>query len=340
MSTFRLGLTHDFLTPTGELGFGDIGLEALRSHPEVDWEFLPANEAELSATAAQEFDALIVLSPRVTAHTVKDSQRLKLIARFGVGYDSVDLEACSAAGIVVTIAPDGVRRPMAMAAITLLLALSHNLLIKDSLVRDGLWDERLHHMGIGVTGRALGLIGLGNVGREIVALARPLGLSCLAFDPYTLEQDPSVANVQLVQLDDLLVRSDYVCVCCPLNETTYHLIGEQELDRMKPSAFLINVARGPIVDQVALTKALHSGGIKGAGLDVFEREPVGPADPLLRCPNVILAPHSLGWTDELALGIGTSNLNNVIAVSNRRLPEHILNPPALNHPRLMAWFEG
>ena len=158
MSTFRLGLTHDFLAPTGEVGFGDIGLEALRAHPEIDWEFLPSNEADLSATVAQEFDALIVLSPRVTADTVKDSRRLKLIARFGVGYDSVDLDACSAAGIVVTIAPDGVRRPMAMAAITLLLALSHNLLIKDGLVRHGLWDERLHHMGIGITGKASGLL--------------------------------------------------------------------------------------------------------------------------------------------------------------------------------------
>jgi phosphoglycerate dehydrogenase-like enzyme len=339
MSAFRLGLTHDFLTSTGEVGWGDIGLETLRAHPEINWEFLPSNEAELSASVAQEFDALVVLSPRVTAVSVKDNQRLKLIARFGVGYDSVDLDACSAAGILVTIAPDGVRRPMAMAAITMLLALSHNLLVKDSLVRDGLWDERLHHMGIGVTGRTLGLIGVGNIGQEIVALARPLGLSCVAFDPYIPEQPPAVAGVELVPLEELLSRSDYVCVCCPLNETTHHLIGEQELDRMKPSAFLINLARGPIVDQMALVNALQAGGIKGAGLDVFEREPVSRADPLLQCPNVILAPHSLGWTDELALGIGMSNLNNVIAVSKRRLPDPILNPPALNHPRLAAWFE-
>jgi phosphoglycerate dehydrogenase-like enzyme len=339
MSAFRLGLTHDFLTPTGEVGWGDIGLRALRAYPEINWEFLPSNEAELTASVAQEFDALVVLSPRVTAMSVKDNQRLKLIARFGVGYDSVDLEACSAAGIVVTIAPNGVRRPMAMAAITMLLALSHNLLIKDSLVRDGLWDERLHYMGIGVTGRTLGLIGLGNIGQEIVALARPLGLSCVAFDPYIPEQGPTVASVELVPLDELLSRSDYVCVCCPLNETTHHLIGERELDHMKPSAFLINLARGPIVDQVALVNALRSGGIKGAGLDVFEREPVSRADLLLQCPNVILAPHSLGWTDELALGIGMSNLNNVIAVSKRRLPDPILNPEALTHPRLAAWFE-
>ncbi|HXW81698.1 MAG TPA: NAD(P)-dependent oxidoreductase [Acidimicrobiales bacterium] len=339
MSTFRLGLTRDFLTSAGEVGWGDIGLAALRAYPEIDWEFLPTNEAELSPTVAQEFDALIVLSPRVTEHTVKDSQRLKLIARFGVGYDSVDLDACNAAGIVVTIAPDGVRRPMAMAAITLLLALSHNLLIKDGLVRDGLWGERLHHMGIGVTGRALGLIGLGNIGREIVSLALPLGLSCMAFDPYVAEQAPIAAGVELVQLDELLARSDYVCVSCPLNEATYHLIGEQELARMKPSAFLINVARGPIVEQDALVSALRSGGIRGAGLDVFEREPAGPANPLSQCPNVILAPHSLGWTDELAIGIGMSNLHNVIAVSKRRLPEHIVNPAALEHPRLAGWFE-
>jgi phosphoglycerate dehydrogenase-like enzyme len=281
----------------------------------------------------------MVLSPRVTARTVKDNQRLKLVARFGVGYDSVDLEACTAAGVVVTIAPDGVRRPMAMAAITLMLALSHNLRIKDGLVRSGHWQDRLYHMGIGVTGRALGLIGLGNIGREIVALARPLGLTCLASDPYVLEETATACGAKLVQLDELLARSDYVCVSCPLNEATYHLIGKQELARMKPSAFLINVARGPIVDQVALAEALQFGRIKGAGLDVFEREPPDPADPLLQCPNVILAPHSLGWTDELALGIGTSNLNGVVALSERQRPEHIVNQAVLKHPGLVKWFE-
>ena len=153
MTTFRLGVTHDFLTPTGQIGFGDIGLDLLKAHPDIDWEFLSSDEAELPPTVARDFDALVVLSPRVTARTVQDSPRLKLIARFGVGYDSVDLDACNAAGIIVTIAPDGVRRPMAVAAITLLLALSHNLLIKDNLVRDGRWDDRLHHMGIGVAGR-------------------------------------------------------------------------------------------------------------------------------------------------------------------------------------------
>ncbi len=339
MTTFRLGVTRDFLTPTGQIGFGDIGLDLLKAHPDIDWEFLSSDEAELPPTVARDFDALVVLSPRVTARTVQDSPRLKLIARFGVGYDSVDLDACNAAGIIVTIAPDGVRRPMAVAAITLLLALSHNLLIKDNLVRDGRWDDRLHHMGIGVAGRALGLVGLGNIGREIVALARPFGLTCLAFDPYVPGQTAAVDGVKLVQLDELLARSDYVCVCCPLDEATYHLIGKEQLDRMKPSAFLINVARGPIVDQVALADALQSGRIKGAGLDVFEREPPDPIDPLLQCGNVILSPHSLGWTDELALGIGTSDLNSVIALSKRRVPDHIVNQAALKHPKLVGWFK-
>jgi phosphoglycerate dehydrogenase-like enzyme len=340
VSAFRLGLTHDFLMPTGEIGFGDIGLGALTAHPDIDWEFLPPTGAELPATVAREFDALIVLSPRVTPRTVQDNERLKLIARFGVGYDSVDLGACTAGGVVVTIAPDGVRRPMAMTAITLLLALSHNLLIKDQLVRRGRWDDRLHHMGTGVTGKALGLIGLGNIGRQIAALARPLGLTCLAYDPYIPAEAATVVGVQLVELDALLARSDYVCVCCPLDETTRHLVGQRELDGMKPSAFLINVARGPIVDQAALVDALRTGQIKGAGLDVFEQEPPDPSDPLLQCTNVILGPHSLGWTDELALGIGMSNLNGVIALSKRHPPDHILNPAALQHPRLLEWFEG
>jgi phosphoglycerate dehydrogenase-like enzyme len=335
---FRLGLTRDFLNSKGEIAWGDIGLEILKTEPAIEWDFLACEEADLSSAAIEGYDALIVLSPRVTELTVQDNSRLKLVARFGVGYDNVDLDACTATGVLVTITPDGVRRPVATAAITLLLALSHNLLTKDALVRAGRWGERQEHMGIGVTGRTLGLVGLGNIGREIALLAGSLGLKCLAYDPYVVDGTNDATGVELVELEVLLARADYLCVCCPLNDTTYHLIGEKELTRMKPSSFLINVARGPIVDQVALTHALLEGRIRGAGLDVFETEPPNLSAPIFKCTNVIVAPHSLCWTDELARGNGSSDLKAVLAMSRRQVPEYIVNRAALDHPKLVKWL--
>ena len=161
----------------------------------------------------------------------------------------------------------------------LLLALSHKLLIKDRLTREGRWSEKLHHMGMGLTGRTLGVIGLGNIGRELCDLARPFGMRLVAFDPH-VEPDVAVrAGVELMSLEDLLRESDFVCVCCALTPETRHLIDAERIALMKPTAYLINVARGPIIDQAALTEALRTGAIQGAGLDVFETEPVDPTGP-------------------------------------------------------------
>src|SRR5262249_27258877 len=157
----------------------------------------------------------------------------------------VDVPACTAAGVLLTITPEGVRRPVAAAAITFVLALSHKLLIKDRLTRAGRWAEKLDHIGQGLTGRTLGIIGLGNIGRELAAPARPFALRILAADPWAKSAPPGVS---LVSLEELLRNSDYVCVCCALTPETRHLLGAERLAMMKPTAYLVNVARGPIVD--------------------------------------------------------------------------------------------
>jgi D-3-phosphoglycerate dehydrogenase len=263
----------------------------------------------------------------VTETTLSGADRLLLVARFGVGSDSVDVEACTKHGVALTITPDGVRRPVAVAAMTFVLALSHKLLIKDRLTRAGRWGEKLDHMGIGLTGRTLGVIGLGNIGRELCRLAGPFGLRCVASDPFLKS-----ADVELLSLDELLRQSDFVCVCCALTTETRHLINAQRLALMKPTAYLINVARGPIVDQKALTKSLREGQIQGAGLDVFEQEPINPDDPLLRMENVIVAPHALCWTDECFRGIGNSACQSIIDVSAGRVPQHVVNREVLQSP--------
>ncbi len=329
---FRVGVTRDFLKPDGTLGFAAHGLELL-DEAGLPWRLLAENTPELRADQVQDFDGLLVLGSKVTAATLSGAARLRLIARFGVGYDSVDVEACTKAGVLLTITPDGVRRPVAAAALTLLLALSHRLLIKDRLTRSGRWSEKLDSMGTGLTGRTLGVIGLGNIGREVFQLARPLDMKYLAFDPYVQAADAKTGDVQLVSLEHLLSESDYVCICCTLTPETRHLIDAERLALMKPTAYLINVARGPIVDQAALTRALQERRIQGAGLDVFEQEPVDPNDPILKLDNVILAPHALCWTDECFEGIGRSACRSIVKVARGETPQYVVNPDVLKHPR-------
>jgi len=156
----RVGLTRDFLREDGTLAF-DIGLDSLAGHPEIRWEFLSRRVPELGREDVRGYDAVVVLAPRVTAQTLEGADRLAIIARFGVGYDAVDVDACTRHGVVLTITPDGVRRPVAASAMTYILALSHKLLIKDRLTREGRWVEKIDHLGMGLTGRVLGLIGLG-----------------------------------------------------------------------------------------------------------------------------------------------------------------------------------
>ena len=329
--TFRVGVTRDFLRPDGTLGFGDIGLSLLDNAPGVVYEFLAENTPELRADQVKDYDALLVLAPRVTAATIEGADRLTVVARFGVGYDNVDVEACARRGVLITITPDGVRRPVAVAVLTLVLALSHKLLIKDRLTRAGRWAEKLDHMGMGVTGRTLGVIGLGNIGREVFALARPFGMRHLACDPYATSAE---AGAELVDLKTLLGASDFVCICCALTPETHHLINAERLALMKPTAYLINAARGPILDQQALTAALRERRIQGAGLDVFEQEPIDPGDPILTLDNVIVAPHAICWTDECFLGNGRSACESILDVAAGRVPRHVVNRAALDHPRL------
>ncbi len=334
--SFRVGVTRDFLNPDGTLGFGDIGLSVLDEDPSIDWEFLAENVDTLRSEQVADYDALLVLKPRVAEETVVGAPRLKVVARFGVGYDSVDVAACTKNGVLLTITPDGVRRPVAVSAITLLLALSHKLLIKDQMTREGRWDEKLIHMGQGLTGRTIGLIGLGNIGQEILRLARPFEMRAIGYDPYADAAKLADLGVELVDLDDLLKTADYIVICCALVPETHHLIDASKIELMKSGAYLINVARGPIVDQTALTTALQEKQIAGAALDVFEQEPVDPNDPVLKLDNVIVTPHGICWTDELFLGNGQAACRSIVDVAQGRVPQFVVNRDALDQPQLRA----
>jgi D-3-phosphoglycerate dehydrogenase len=323
---FRVALSGDFRKPDGSPVYPDFDLEPLRRAPNVEFQFLePSNP--IRADQIADFDALILLASRFGAESIHPNGRLAVVARFGVGYDTVDVEACTKAGIALVITPDGVRRPVAVSILTLMLALMGKLMTKDRLTREAAagFARRGEHMGIGLVGRTLGSLGIGNIGAELFRIAKPLDMRFIAHDPFADAKLAAELGIELVGLEDVFRRADVVTVNCPLTPQTRHLVNAERLALMKPTAFLINTARGPIVDQKALTKVLEKRRIAGAGLDVLEQEPPEPDDPILKLDNVVLTPHALCWTDQCFAGNGAADVRAVLDVQHGRNPHLVVN---------------
>lgn len=330
MSAFRVALSGDFRKADGSPTFPDFDLTPLREAKNVEMVFLD-NASPIRAEQLEDFDALILLAHRFDATSVPKSGRLAVVARFGVGYDTVDVPACTANDIALVITPDGVRRPVAVSILTFILALTGKLMVKDRLARQGApgFAARGEHMGVGLVGKVLGSLGVGNIGAEMFRLAKPFDMTFIAHDPFADKTVASELGIELVSLDELFRRSDILTVNCPLTPETHHIVNAERLSLMKPTAYFINTARGPIVDQKALTKVLQERKIAGAGLDVFEQEPTDPSDPLLHLDNIIAAPHALCWTDQCFAGNGAADVKAVLDVMKGQLPRGVVNREVL-----------
>ncbi len=333
MDRFRVALSGDFRNPDGSLAYPDFDLSPLQEDPDIELAFVPADGA-IRADDLAGFDALILLAARFERASVPADGRLALVARFGVGYHTVDVDACSDGAIALVITPDGVRRPVAVSILTLIFALAGRLMDKDRITRAGPagWAAKSQFMGMGLVGRTLGSVGIGNIGAEMFRLARPFDLRFIAHDPYAEPKAASALGVELVPLDEVFQRADFVTINCPLNDSTRGLADARRLSLMKPTAFLVNTARGPIVDQTALVEALADRRIAGAGLDVFAVEPVPAEDPILALDNVILAPHALCWTDQLFAGNGAADTTAVLDLMHGYLPRGIVNRDIVDNP--------
>lgn len=341
MPKFRVALSGDFVKPDGSPAFPMFDLAPLRSARDVEVGYVAPVDGTMPAAGLEGYDALILLGAHFKRASIPNDGRLAVVARFGVGYDSVDVDACTDHDIAVVITPDGVRRPVAVAILTFIFALAGRLLVKDALTREGPagFAKKADHMGIGLVGRVLGSIGIGNIGAEMFRLAKPLDMTFIAHDPYA---DPRIAaqlGVALVGLEDVFRRADFLTVNCPLAPQTRHIVNAERLALMKPTAFLINTSRGPTVDQAALTEALKAQRIAGAGLDVLDPEPPRADDPILGLDNVVFAPHALCWTDQCFAGIGASDVRAVLDVMRARTPVGVVNKGVLESPAWQARME-
>jgi len=331
---FRVALSSDFRKADGSPTYPDFDLTPLREAPGVEMAFLESRNP-LEASQLEDFDALILLAHRFARESLPKSGRLAAVARFGVGYDTVDVDACTDAGIALVITPDGVRRPVAVSIVTLMLALTGKLMVKDRLTREAAagFAKRSDYMGVGLVGRTLGALGIGNIGAELFRLVKPFDMKFIAHDPYADKKLAGELGIELVSLEDVFRRSDILSVSVPLNDETRHIVNAERFALMKPTAYLINTARGPIVDQKALTKVLQERRIAGAGLDVLEQEPPDPDDPILKLDNIILAPHALCWTDQCFSGNGAADVKAVLDVQHGREPRGVVNRAVLASDR-------
>ena len=334
---FRVALTGDFFGPDGSTKYPDIGLSTFDGHDRIEWTKLAEHRPRIGPDQIDGVNGVIVLTPSVTAETVSRADDLLAVGRFGVGYDAVDVAACTEADVAVFITAGAVDRSVAEATVGWMIALTHHMLIKHLLVHAGQWDERSKFMGRELRDRTFGAVGFGGIARATISLLRGFGMKPpLAFDPYV---DPAVAapeGVRLVDLDTLHSRSDFVSIHCPLTPETRGLIGAREIALMKPGAYLINTARGGIVAEDALFHALTSRKIAGAALDCFAEEPVTKPHRFSEFDNVLLAPHSIAWTNELFRDIGRSVCKGMLDLALGDRPRGVVNPEVFDRPGFLA----
>ena len=293
-------------------------------------------EEELIASVGHA-DAVINTMAPITAAVIAAMERCRVIVRTGVGVDNVDVAAATLAGIVVANVPDATVEEVSNHALALVLACSRKIPRLDRALRGGVWDRSLLPPMGRLSGETLGLVGFGRIARALAAKARALGMHVVAVDPFVGPDAMAAAQVAQVTLDELLARSDYVSLHAPLAPDTRHILGADEFARMKRTAFVINTARGALIDQAALVRALRGGVIAGAGLDVFEREPLPRDDPLLTIESVVLTPHSAAFSDagvrEIRRRAGEAAADVLLGVWPRGVVNGAVRPRAPLRPR-------
>ncbi len=279
------------------------------------------------------YDAVMITSQHaITSRVIAAAPKLKIIVKRGAKPENVDYEAATKKGIVVAWTPGVNYVAVAEHAVMLMLCLAKKTIPQMERLRGGAWRES--DAGLQeLCGKTIGIVGLGGIGRALCRMVGDFDVKFLAYDPYISPAQAKEVDVNLVSLEDLLRQSDYVTLHATLTEETRHLIGEKELSMMKKTAHLINTARGGLIDESALLKAVREGEIAGAGLDVFEPEPPEHENQLLHLPNVVVTPHMAGWSDEAVYREQKEAALEVKLVLEGESPRYPINPEALENKR-------
>ena len=290
----------------------------------ADLVFEPMSKEEFEGEIAEASAAIIALK-KIDRQFLDLAPKLKIVARFGVGYDNVDVEACTKKGVYVTITPNVLSDAVAELTFALILSLTRKIIEADRYVRSE-WakGEKRFPLGIDLKGKTIGIIGCGRIGYQVARKAYGFEMSILYHDMLRNKEVEERFKARFVSLEELLRISDIVTLHVPLTEATKGLIGEKELNLMKKSAYLINTSRGPVVDQEALTRALEEGKIAGAGLDVFTPEPIPLDHPLLKLDNVVLTPHIGSGTVETRRAMALKAAENVLYALECKVPPDLV----------------
>ncbi|NOZ31280.1 MAG: D-glycerate dehydrogenase [Crenarchaeota archaeon] len=316
------------------------GLDKISEYYEVDlWPEYTPPPYEVLLSKAKEYDALVtLLTDKIDCNLLKESQpKLRIVAQYAVGFDNIDLDCATKYGVYVTNTPGVLTEAVADFTWGLILAITRRIVEADAFVRSGEWYNKktgwhpLMMLGFEVNGKTLGIIGMGRIGRAVAERAKGFKMKILYYDAYRLPPEmEEKLGAEYVPLETLLKESDIVSIHVPLTKETYHLIGERELKMMKPTAYLINTARGKVVDTEALVKALKEKWIAGAALDVFEEEPLPPDHPLTKLDNVVLAPHAASATTETRTKMAMLVAENLIAFLKGEVPPTLVNKDVVN----------
>ena len=293
----------------------------------------PDGEEETLIAMARDADAIMTCFAQVTENVVRAAERCVVIGRFGVGVDNIAVATATELGIAVTYVPDYCVDEVSDHVMALLHAWNRKIVLFDRSVKDHGWGSQpLTMRMMRLRGKTLGIVGFGRIGRAVAVKAKAFGLNILAADPVTPAETVSSFGADLVSLETLLHESDFVSLHAPLTPETRNMIGREQLATMKEEAFLINAARGPLIDEEALFEALSLRQIAGAGLDVMVDNVPANDHPLLGLDNIIVTPHVAFFSQESTLELEQRAAEAVVSVMEDRMPENLVNPAVLNHP--------
>ena len=311
------------------------GLEILKEYCEVELHnsIYPPSREELLKKVRDKDGLLCLLTDKIDSELMDNAPNLRIISTFSVGYDHIDVDEATKRGIYVTNTPGVLTEAVADLTWALLLAVARRIVEADKYIRAGKWKVSWYPtmmLGTEVYGKILGIIGMGRIGKAVAIRAKGFNMKIIYYDVKRLSpEEEKELNAEYMSLEEVLKNADFVSIHVPLTKETYHMIGEKELRMMKSTAYLINTARGPIVDEKALVKALKEKWIAGAALDVFEKEPIDPNNPLLEFDNIVVVPHIGSATMETRSKMSELSAKNLVMVLKGEMPISLVNPEVM-----------